>query len=195
MTLVNYKATALRGLSKHQQAIPYLEKLLSDDSTNIRYLVELALSHQVTGNNTKARTCFSKALELNTRNNYLVQQTATAFFQENNFRKALKLDFQAYLTDSTTFLQRQIARSYDNMGVQDSAMFYYAKAIMGNPTDFTSTYRLATLLMQIGAIDDSLALGENYMTFDSTNIRMLRLTGQLYFTLENYEQSIERFSR
>jgi tetratricopeptide (TPR) repeat protein len=195
LVLVNYTATALRGLNKHQQAIPYLEKLLKADSTNIRNLVELALCHQVTGNNTLSREYFSKALEFKPKNSYLIQQTATAFFQENNFRKALELYFLAYTSDSTTFLQRQIAKSYDNLGVIDSAMLFYAKTIMGNPSDFSSTYRLATLLMQIGAIDESLAVGDNYLSIDSTNIRMLRLSGQLHFTLENYEKSIARFNR
>ena len=193
--LLYYKAAAFKGLNKFQQAIPYYEKLLKQDSLNLKYRIELAECYQSLGNFKKTQKLYIKALTSDSSNYYLIQQLANSYYLDDDFTKAKIYYRKAYLNDSTFYLSKQLARCYDNLGNRDSSILYYKKAIALSPVDFLSNYRLANLYMQKKEYEKGILLADTFLTYDSTNIRMLKLSGLLYYQKREFNNSVKRFEK
>lgn len=193
--LLYYKAAALKGLNKFQQAIPYYEKLLKQDTLNLKYRIELAECYQSLGNFKETQQLYIGALDSDSVNYYLVQQLANSYYLDDDFTKAKMYYQKAYLNDSTFYLSKQLARCYDNLGNRDSAISYYKKAIVHSPIDFQSNYRLANIYMQKKEYEKGILLADTFLTYDSTNIRMLKLSGLLYYQNREFTNSVKRFEK
>ncbi len=189
------KATALKGLNKYQEALPLLEQLAGIDSSNIRYLIEAAGCCSELGNYREARKYYSMALSIQPDNPYLISHMADVFFREKNYEEARGYYMMAYSADPDFYLARQLARSYDNLGLADTAVYYYRKALQLNPADYNSTYRLANLHKLKEEYRQGILLTDLFLESDSINIEMLKLNAFLNFLEENYERSTERFER
>ncbi len=193
--ILNLKIASLKGLQKYREAIPYLEKLYLNDSVNVKRITELANAYQMLGNFVAARKFYHKALEINPDNYYLVQQLADSYYQADNFSLAKQYYLTAFRSDSAFHLSRQLARCYENLEMLDSAKYYYRIALSFVPDDYQSTYLLANLFKLSEEYDKGIALTNSYLPRDSTNIKMLRLNGFLYFLNKDYPISRARFER
>lgn len=187
------KASALKGLRKYSQAAETYEYLVNRDSTQIRYMVDLADCYQSLSNYSKAQNVYIRALKIAPGSLFINQELADAFYLDDNFEKAMFHYSIPYQRDSSYYLTRQIARCFDNLGKRDTAAIYYDKAVRLNPFDFQSTYRLATLYKQKEEYQNGIILTENYLKRDSANIKMLKMKGFLHFLLREYPDAITEF--
>lgn len=195
LELIILKATALKGLNKHQEAIPYYVQIFKNDTSNLKSIVELANCYQSIGNYKNTQKLYSRALLINPQNNYLFQQLANSYYLDNDYKNALKYYLSAYSTDSSYYLSKQLAKCYDNLNKIDTAIFYYRKTVELNPVDFQSTYRLAGLYKQKEDYEKGIFLTDSFLEQDSTNIKMIKLNGFLYFLNKDFTKSTERFEQ
>jgi tetratricopeptide (TPR) repeat protein len=79
LSLLDLKATALKGLNKYQEAIKAYEKLLMNDTGDLKNIIEIANCYQSLGDYKKAHTYYKKAIKISPYNNYLYQQLAKCF--------------------------------------------------------------------------------------------------------------------
>jgi tetratricopeptide (TPR) repeat protein len=195
LRLVNIKADALKGLNKYQQAIVYYKRLYREDSSDIKNIIELADCYQSLGDYKMAQELFFNALKFNPVNDYLIQQLANSYYMDDNFKQARKYYLTAYSADSTFYLSKQLAKCYDNLEIIDTAILFYCKAISLNPSDFQSSYRLANLYKQKEDYKKGISITDSFLDRDSTNIKMLKLSGLLHFLNKNFPGSAERFEQ
>ena len=77
--LLDLKATALIGLNKYQEAIKAYKKLLMNDTSDLKNIIEIANCYQSIGDYKNAYTYYKKAIKISPQNNYLYQQLAKCF--------------------------------------------------------------------------------------------------------------------
>jgi tetratricopeptide (TPR) repeat protein len=195
LALVKWKATALKGLNRYQEAIPYQEIVFKNDTTDLRNAVELANCYQSLGDYKNAQKIYRKVLPGNEQNNYLIQQLADSYYLDEDFANAIITYLMAYKSDSSYYLTRQLAMSYDNSDKADTAIVYYKKAIQLNPIDFQSTSRLANIYKQKKDYKTGIALTDLFLKYDSTNVKMLKTNGFLNFLDKDYKTSTQRFEQ
>ncbi|MBN2212913.1 MAG: hypothetical protein JW723_01600 [Bacteroidales bacterium] len=162
LRLIDIKATALNGLNKYQEAIPEYENLLKTDTNNLRNIISLANCYQSIGNNKNAQRFYKKALIISTQNNYLYQQLANAYYQDNDFHHAILNYSIVYEVDSSYYLSKQLAKCFDNLEKVDTAIYYYQKAFNLNQSDFQTAYRLANLYKQNQDYKAAIILTESF---------------------------------
>lgn len=193
--LIILKAKTYKALNKYEQAILSYEKVLSNDSENIAVLIELADCYESTGNFRKSQLIYRNALFKDQSNFFLLQKLADSYCLDDNYKEALLYYLSASSIDSSYYLFRQIARCYESIENTDSAIFFYQKALVINPSDFTSTYRLADIYRKTGYFDLGVMLTSSYLNYDSSNIKMLKLNGVLHFLKEDYSSSVKSFEK
>jgi len=191
--LLSIKATALKGLNKYQEAIQVYEKLLKNDTTDVKNIIELASCYQSLGDYKNAQKCYKKALVIRPQNHYLFQQLADAYYQDDDFTHAIGNYFIVYNVDSTYYTSKQLAKCFDNLEKTDTAIHYYHKALNLNPFDFQTAYRLANLYKQNEDFMKAIDITESFLSYDSTNVRMLKLNGLLHLLNKTYVEAIRSF--
>ncbi len=193
--LLELKVTALKGLKRYQEAIGVYEKILESDTSDLNTIIDLANCYQSIGDYKQAQGYFRKGLELRPGNNYLNLQLADVYYQGNDFHNALSAYFQIFSVDSSFYPTRQIARCFDNIGQSDTAIYYYQKAVDMNPVDFPSAYKLANLYKKKAYYYQGIDVTGSYLKHDSTNIKMLKLNGYIYFLNRDYMKAVNSFNR
>lgn len=193
--ITELRVSALMGLYKYQEAIPYLEKLYLQDSLNTGRVTELANCYLLLGDFIMAQKYYLKALQMNPDNNYVIQQLANSYFKLDAFAKAKNYYLKVYDSDSTLYLSRQLAKCYENLDATDTAVYFYQISMIFNPSDFESTYRLANLYKTGEEYVKGISLTDTYLLKDSSNFKMLRLSGFLHFLNGTYDRSVKRFEQ
>jgi tetratricopeptide (TPR) repeat protein len=186
------KAGALRGLNKYRESLSLLEQLVKSDPSDVRYLVEAAGCCSELGDYRTAREYLSGALRIQPGNPYLVRQIADAYFHEKDYGQAKEHYLQVYADDPGFYLARQLARSYENLGLAGTAVLYYRTALEMNPADYKSTFRLANIYRRQEQYVEGIFLTDSYLESDSNNIEMLKLNAFLYFLKEYYSAAVKR---
>jgi tetratricopeptide (TPR) repeat protein len=191
--LVDLKVISLKELHKYQEALPYLENLYMQDSSNVERITDLANCYLLLGNFKSAQRLYKKALSQIPGNNYVIQQLANSYFQLDDFEESKKYYLSAYTIDSTFYLARQLGKCYENLDMIDTAIYYYKISLATNPFDFESTYRLANLYKLGAEYSEGIILTDTFLQQDSTNFKILRLSGFLHFLNKSYDISVKRF--
>jgi len=195
VTLMQLKATVLKRLNRYQEAIPIYEQLHKKDTTDLKTAVELADCYQSINDYTNEQAIYQKMISFNKQNLFLIQQLANSYYLENDFKHAINHYRNAYQSDSSYYLTKQLAMSYDNLNRTDSAIHYYKRVLALNPMEFHSTSRMAAIYKQLKEYKTSIALTETFLKTDSLNLKMLRTNGYMYFLDEDYEPAIQRFEK
>lgn len=195
INLLNYKAAALKGLNKFQEAIPYFIEIYKTDTLNLKSIIELANCYRSIGDFANTNMLYYKALSLNHQNNYLYQQLADLYYLEDDYKNAIAVYSHPYSVDSSYYLSKQLAKCYEMLERKDSAIFYYHIAVSLNPIDFQSCYSLASLYKEKEVYDRAISLTESYLLIDSTHIKMLKLNAYLHFLNKDFYQSKKVFEK
>jgi len=193
--LLSIKASAYKGLSKYQEAISCYQKILNNDSANLKCNIDLALCYQLLGDNKNACALFEKALILDKKNYFLIQQLANSYFFSEDFENALLNYLKGYSIDSSYYLTKQIAKCYEELSNIDTAIIFYEKAIEMNSNDFLSTYRLTNIYRKKENYEHAIKLTNSYLNQDSLNLKILRLQGLLLFLSKDFEGSIKQYKK
>ncbi|MBN1952999.1 MAG: tetratricopeptide repeat protein [Bacteroidales bacterium] len=195
LSLLRVKAAALKGLNRYQEAIQVVDQVYKSDSTDLRIIIELANCYQSLGDYKQAQQFFQKAIRIKPENRYLYQQLADAYYFDDDFVRAIEIYSGLYAGDSTYYLSKQLALSYDNLHQDDPAIYYYRKAIALNPVELLTSFNLAGLLQLKEDYAGALLVTESYLKHDSTNLRMLQLNGYLNFLHATYPRAVSSFEK
>ena len=193
--LLALKATAMQGLNKYQEAIHVYEKLFKNDTTDLRNIIELAKCYQSLGNYKNAQIFYQKAININPSSKFLYQKLADVYYQDNDYTNAIKNYSIVFVKDSTYYLSKQLAKCFENIQKTDTSIYFYRKAINLNPVEFITSYSLANLLKQKKDYEEAISISESFLTYDSTNLKMLKLNGYLNFLNKAYKKAIASFEK
>jgi len=191
--LLYLKGNALKSLNDFQGAAACFEKILAEDSLNVKLIADLAECYKSLNAFGKAQALYKKAMVLEPANRYLVQQLAGTYYLDDNFPEAAGFYSLAITGDTVYYLARQLARCFDNMDSTGPAIRYYHKALLLNPYDEASVSRLATLYINKKEYAGAIAVTDSFLRIGSSGSKIPRLSGYAHFLNEDYALSAERF--
>jgi len=84
-----------------------------------------------------------------------------------------------------------LARTYERLGNTDSAIIAYRKALKINPLYRKSLVRLA----ELDESKETIALLENYLSQNPSDVRILKILGDIYAKRKEYTQSIKLYEQ
>jgi Lipoprotein NlpI, contains TPR repeats len=192
--LLYLKGLAYKGLLKYPEAIYAFESAFRLDTSNYQVAGELGTCCKLIGNYTSALEAFDKASRLSPENCQFKMEMAGILVQLELYRNALGVYLSIYQRDSVNiFLLRNIAKTYDNLEMTDSAGFYYEKALALYPHDFQTVFRLGNICIKQKKYVKTIDITGNYQQFDSKNIKINRLNAYAIYLTEDYRLAAKRF--
>lgn len=195
VTLLYFKGLAYKGLQMYPEAIYAFDKALRRDSSNFQMAWELANCYKTIGNYPLALKAFERADMLNPDNSQVSIEEAGIFMLLEQYHAALDIYFNLLQKDSLNiFLIRNVAKTYDNLEMTDSAGYFYDKAIKLFPNDLQSVFRLSNIYIKQEKFADATDITNNYRVFDKRNLKINRLNAYTYYLSEKYPTAITRFN-
>lgn len=121
-------------------------------------------------------------------------EAANAYMMSEKYERALILYQDLYKKEPlNVYFLRNIARCYDYMGAEDSAMVCYYKCLQPINGDYQTVYRLCAIWLKYKMYDSALTLTNEYQRQDSTNMRINSLNAYLYMMKHEYAESNRLF--
>ncbi len=191
--LLVYKGLALKGLLKYADAIKIFEIVLLSDTCNYQSTIELATIYKILGDYRKSLTYLSLAKKIYS-NPFVEMEMAAAYYATEEFVKAKNLYQIIERRDSSNlFVVRNIAKCYDNLENNDSAVVYFNKALLINSLDYQSVSRLCNIFIATKDYQKGIETTEEFIKLDSTNTLINRTCAYLYFLNGKYNTAVEKF--
>jgi tetratricopeptide (TPR) repeat protein len=187
------KAKALNALSRFSEAIACFDSIYKSDSSNIKVALELADCYKSVSNLKKPQEIYEKALLMNPANNYIRQLLANVCMTTEQYLKAKELYLTSCSGDTTGHLLKQIAGCYEKLGMEDSAICYYRRAMQWNPNDYQPPFRLASLYKSQNEFEKGIAVTDTFLTRIPDNRDVNRLSGYLHYLNKDFPVAVERF--
>jgi len=189
------KAQAYKGLNKFQNALDIYLQVYKQDSSNISVLVDIAESYKFLGNNPKALEYYMGFYKQDSTNQYIKLQIADCLFNMDKYEYAVNYYHELLEQDTTHYLARQLAKSYYNNEIENSAIQYYEIAVNLNHADKHSVYRLGSLCLKKEKYSLGIKATNAYIEIDSTNNKINILNGILLYKNREYQLAIDRFNK
>jgi tetratricopeptide (TPR) repeat protein len=191
--LIYLKGLALKGSVKYTEAIKLFSNLLAIRPNHVTGMIELANCFKMIGDFKHALSYLLLADSLSP-NAFIKTERANILFSIDQYDKSAGI-FKILLNkdSSNIFLLRSLGRCYDNLGMNDSAIFFYQKTLRINPYDFHSAYRICNIYLRTKAYQSGIDITEKYRAFDSTDVRINRMNAYLYMLKKDYRSSISLF--
>jgi tetratricopeptide (TPR) repeat protein len=195
-----YKGTALRGLGKYPEAISFLQKA-HQLSPEISTALLIAGLQQESGNTPAAIESYNNVLLNDSLNIRALFSLGKLYLSEGQPQIALSCFDPLYCSDTMNFIYtRYMAETWDQLKNNDSAIYYYEKAILLNREDRNSVFRLGNLYIRINAFQAGMRLTDTFLSFAVHNgqkedVKILKLNAYIYLLAFHPRNSIERFRR
>jgi tetratricopeptide (TPR) repeat protein len=189
------KATALKALSKFPEAIQYYNHIFITDSTNVQIAIELADCHKSVMNHKKALELYDHALQTDPDNRYLMHLLATICMTMEQYGRAKSYYLKACINDTSVFLLKQIGLCYEKEVVDDSAIYYYRRAMIWNSDDYQPVFRLGNLYKDQRKYGLGIAVTDSFLLKHPENRDINRLSGYLQYLNQSFTKAIERFNQ
>jgi hypothetical protein len=187
---------ALKNLYRFAPAIRSFQKSYEIDTLRSEILSELGSCYKSLDDYGNALGFYEKAMRKTPLSSGLMADAANAYLMSEKYERALELYRSLYKNEPhNVYFLRNIARCYDYMGNEDSAIVSYDKCLYPINGDYQSTYRLCTLWLKKKAYDQALSLTARYMFLDSTNARINSLNAYLYMMKREYPEAKRLFLR
>jgi tetratricopeptide (TPR) repeat protein len=183
-----------KNLYKFHNAIESFQKSYQLDTSISLNIVEVANCYKLTNENNKALIYYEKAAIKFPENKTIQTEIANMHFIIENYGKANKLFFKLYTTDTTNiYIVRNIAKCFDNLDQEDSAVFYFNKVIQLDSIDYQTIYRLCNIYIKKKKYNDALIITEKYIQNDSLNAKINSINAYLYLLKRDYQNSYSKF--
>ena len=184
------KAYLCRNLHKYNDAIEIYKLVFQNDTNNIKVMIDMSNCYEAINDYETAQSLIKSALVTDSANIFLIQKLGDSYYQSRNFLQSVNTYLQAEKIDSSYYLAKQLARSYENLKSDSMAIIYYYKTLNFNPKDYRSLLRLVDILRVNKDFDTALALTENYLMSDSLNTQVLRMNGVLNYSKNRLPSAI-----
>jgi tetratricopeptide (TPR) repeat protein len=190
------KGSALKGLLKYPDALEIYKTILEKDPTNYTALIESSGICKSLGEYEKALTYLEVIDRLSPDNTTLKMEIANVQYNNDHCTQAKNIYQKLYANDTlNVILIKNIAKCYDNLEQTDSAIYFYAKAISLNNSDYQSYIRLINIYIEEKNYPLALATTEDYKTTNPDNPKINSLTAFLYLFTIKYHEAIDNFNR
>ncbi len=183
-------AKAHKSLHKYSEAINAYKQLISLDSTDLQYLIEIADCYQTAGNYKEAEYYLKMAHLTSPDNIYIKKELGDLFYKNVKYDSALTYYNNIYQQESSFYYARQIGRCFTKLELIDTAIYFFQKALEDNPTDFNTLYQLAEIYKKKVDYDQAISYTDTYLAYDSMNLKMLKMRGYLNFLNKHFGASI-----
>ena len=154
--------------------------------------LNLGITYRRLGYIDSAIYAYKQALQFRKDYHEALFNLAVAYWHADSIQNAHRIFKQ--LTELTPDHDRTwyfLGRTYERMGKTDSAVFAYRKALEINPS-----YRKALLrLAELDNSSETLAMLENYLRENPSDIKVLKLLGDLYAQRGEYTRSLKIYER
>ncbi|NDV59840.1 hypothetical protein [Bacteroides sp. 519] len=190
--LMLLKAKAYRGLFLYDEAANCLQEILKTDPENNQATIELADNYRLGGRFSESLKYYEEAINKQPHNKYLKLQYINLLYRLDKHHQVIDVCKEMLKNDSTAYVLRLTAQSYDALLNDTMAMLHYQKAIEKNPRDYISVSRIATLNIEVDT-EMALRLTEEYRKIDPTNIFVNRVNAQAYCIAQDYKTAVERY--
>lgn len=194
--LLSKKAMCYKALEQYGSTLEILQKLIKEDSINVRYLSEAAECYTFLFEWKKSAETYEYLVYLDSNNVYFETQYANMLLKTSNYDKALVTYNAIYDKYELKSVLKYKAECFENMNMPDSAVHYYLKAWENNKYDTYSLANYINLKIKMGAIPEAIELSEAFIGKDSTNRIINRLNAIAYYSTNLfYEEAAKRFER
>ena len=181
---------ALKNIYRFARAIRSFQKSYEIDTLRSEIFSELGSCYKSLNDYGQALGCYEKALLKTPLSSGVMADAANAYMMAEKYERALELYRNLYKNEpQNVYFLRNIARCYDYMGREDSAMICYHKCLQPINGDFQTAYRLCTLWLKHKSYDPALTLTNQYIRQDSTNARINSLNAYLYMMKHFYAEA------
>lgn len=193
--LIFQKALALKGLSRHAEALGLFRKVAEENPENQRATIELAECYKSLGKFNDALKTYTKVLEQNPDNKYIQLQKISLLYSLERFRECEDACLDMLEKEETTPVLRFLAQTYEGMMELELAVEVYQRAIKKMPNDYFSVVKLATLYMDMHIPELAVDITEEYRKTDKDNLYVNRKNAQALCLCKEYPLAIERYTK
>lgn len=180
-------------LYDYHAATSAYEKALAQDSTQLSIIIALAESYYQTGDSDKSLGYWTKALQLSPENIYLKTKKAIAHYRISDWEGTIESCREVFETDSVPLLMRMTGDANLQLLRGDSALFYYAKAIEKNPSDYIATNKLANFYYSAKLYPEAIETTRDYLENINPNQKSVsQLHGMALYSNGDYKDAIEQ---
>lgn len=194
--LLALKGGAQVATYRYREAIESFRKALSFDSLNVAVLTELANVFRASGNLSEASEVLRQLIRIDPDNPWFRIQLANLYAGADEYRLAASILRPLCDADSSGyFLPRQLGLCYNELKQNDSAVYYYRRALRAIPCDPFVTGKLINALIRTNEVLLALYEAEQCLATDSLNIPILRQSAYCYYLLQDYREAGLRLLR
>jgi tetratricopeptide (TPR) repeat protein len=188
------RANALKGLFNYDLAIKsYLHALTLDSLAN-QANIELAKLYELLSDYNAAMKYFTKALKYDPENVMLQIEYANCLFYNNLHKNALLEYYKIYENDTMNyFVIKRIASCYDSFGQEDTAVYFFKKAMRINPADASNILSICNIYITQKNYEEGIKASEGYRCYNSLNARINSQNAYLYQLRKDFNTSIAKF--
>lgn len=189
------KAKCYKNLLNYDAAIEILKKEELTDSLNIQILTELADNYQSVGNYKNAESLYAKCFRLQPDNSYFKLNYISILYKLKEWKQTIGEIKNILKTDTLPALYSLAGDCFWQMDNNDSALHYYHKSLQQNPNDYSTTFKLARIYLQMQKYPELISCTNNYILFDSCNKTINQYNGIAYCYNQEFEKAVYRLNK
>ncbi|MBQ8521293.1 MAG: hypothetical protein IJ456_07960 [Bacteroides sp.] len=197
--LTPLRAQALKHMNRTAETIGEWNSLLSEDSTDLRVVVELAECYRQSGALPKAIACYRKATALQPANKYFRLQCIRTLLASEEYEQAKAACHEWLTMDSLSATgYKYLGQAYEGLAAVDSNATLYAftsynAAYRRDSLDGQTVARIANIFNNNRQYADAVEVTETYRLTDTLNLDVNRQNAKAYCLSKDYKQAVDRY--
>lgn len=187
---------AYEGMLKYKEAYQCYLHCLASDTTRIDLLNTIARTAAYIGKARESELYFHKVLEQDSTDFYANYQLARLHMQAGRYTDAM--DRFHYLLEQdpdNPVILRNIGDCYSRTDQLINASIYYTKAFQNNKENAASASTLVNTLLLIQDPETALTICDTALSYNPTNRLLLQSKATVLFTLKEYTQADEIYTK
>ena len=193
LPLLLLKGKAQRELGFNAEALFTYQKIIANDSTNVRAYIEAAECCRSLAKSKQALEYYEHALDLNPENKYVRIQYISLLLYLQKFQDALGESSLMTEKDSSSTVLHLQAQSFEGMGEVLPAIGCYYNIQEKYPDDYLAAAKLGALYIASSHFDEAIEATEKYRQKDTTNMTVNRQNALAYCLKKDYPTAIRRY--
>lgn len=191
--LLFYKAKALKGLSRNEEALNTFKQIEQEEPHNQQALIEIAECYKILTKFKEALSYYQKVIDLNPTNKYVRLQYISLLCSQEQFQEAFGESSQLAETDSSAVVLHLQAQSLEGMNEMLGAIGCYHLIQDKYPTDYLAAAKLGQLYTATEKYEYAIEATEKYRQNDTTNVIVNRQNAMAYCMYQDYKTAVKRY--
>lgn len=190
------KAESYEKLYNYTDALAVYERLLTNNPDDTELLISTAECASQAGNTESALKYWIKTDSLSPGNLFFQTKKAMAYYRNGNWQETIESAQTVFQSDSVPLLLRMTGDAFLNISNADSAIWFYAKSIEKNPSDYLAVSKLGNLYYAAKFYDSAINITDRYLTQINPNqITIGQLNGMANYSSGRFDEAIDRLKK